>query len=199
VIMVLGVGVLVVSGNIFQSPDVRPVPFSKADGYAAQQKLYEIVLRDTRRSNRREPIGLSEREVNAFLSRHFEKESRIPLSDLTIRFDADQFMAQGRAPLRSLAQAGLLWYVLSYIPAGRLDQPVWVSLRGTISILTPALDIRQYAKVNVTEFALGRQPVNAYLAYVLTGSSGAGLLEWPVPDVVQSIEIHRGEAIIRTR
>jgi hypothetical protein len=197
--LVLGAGALFVSHNIFETPDIRPVSFSRDDGYAAQQKLYEIALRQAGRSNRRDPISLSEREVTAFLSRHLDKTSRVPLSDLTVRFDSDEFVAQGQASLRSLIQGGVFSYILSYIPDGRLDRPVWVSVRGTVSIETPALETRQYGKVSVSEFALGRQPVNAFLVYVLMGPSGSGLLEWVVPDVVQSIQIHRGQAIIRTR
>jgi len=197
--LVLGAGALFVSRNISESPEVRPVSFSRADGFAAQQKLYEIALRQAGRSNRRDPISLSEREVTAFLSRHLDKTSRVPLSDLTVRFDSDQFVAQGQAPLRSLIQGGLFSYVLPYIPDRRLDQPVWVSVRGTISIETPALETRQYAKVSVSRFTLGRQPVNAFLVYVLMGPSGSGLFEWPVPDIVQSIQIQRGQAVIRTR
>jgi hypothetical protein len=199
IVLVLGAGVLFISGNIFESPDVRPISFSRADGYAAQQKLYEIGLRQAGRSRRRDPISLSEREVSAFLSRHLDKTSRVPLSDLSVRFDADQFVAQGHARLGNLLQGGLLSYLLPYVPSNRLEQPVWVSVRGRISIETPALDTRPYGNVSLTEFALGRQPVNPYLVYVLMGPSGSGLFEWPVPDVVQSIQIKGGQAIIRTR
>ncbi len=191
-------GVLFLSASIFGTPDIHPVSFSKADGYAAQQKLYEVVLRQAGRSSRKEPITLTEREANAFLARHLAESGKIPLSALTIKFDRDSFLAQGQTPLRNLFQAPLAYFI-PYIPNKRLDQLVWVSVRGQIGIEVPAGGGARYAKVTVLEFMLGRQPVNAFLFYVLMGPSGGGLLHWAVPAAVESVQIEPGQAIIRTR
>jgi hypothetical protein len=191
-------GVLFLSASIFGTPDLHPVSFSKADGYAAQQKLYEVVLRQAGRSSRKEPITLTEREANAFLSRHLAEAARVPLSALTIKFDRDSFFAQGQTPLRNLFQTPLA-YLIPYIPDKRLDQPVWVSVRGQISIEAPAGGVTRYAKVSVLEFMLGRQPINTFLFSALMGPSGGGLLRWPVPAAVESVQIEQGQAIIRTR
>jgi hypothetical protein len=198
-VLVLAVGVLFISGNIFGSPDARPVTFSRADGYAAQQKLYEVVLRQAGRSSRKDPISLTEREASAFLSRHLAESARVPLSDLSVRFDPGRFTAQGQTPLRSLVQGPLFSYLVPYIPDTPLDQSVWVSIRGTINIETSATGTRRYGQVTVTRFVLGRQPVSPLLLYVMMGPSGAGLLQWPVPEVVESVQIQEGHAIIRTR
>ena len=199
VVLVLTVGALFVSGNIFRSPDGHPVSFSRADGYAAQQKLYEVVIRQAGRSSRKDPISLTEREASAFLSRHLAESARIPLSDLSVRFDPGEFVVQGQAPLRSLAQGPLLSYLGPYIPERPLDYPVWVSIRGRINIETSSVGTKRYATVTVTRFVLGRQPLGTVLLYVMLGPSGAGLLEWPVPEVVESVQIQAGRAIIRTR
>ena len=198
-VLVVAGGVLFLSINVFGSPDVRPVPFSRADGYAAQQKLYEVVLRQAGRSSRKDPITLTEREVNAFLSRHLAEVAGVPLSPLTVRFDKDHFFAQGRTPLRNLFQGPPFVYLIPYIPDKRLDQPVWVSIGAQISIDAPAGGATGYGKVTVTEFLLGRQPVSSFLLYVMLGPSGAGLFRWPVPGVVESVRIQEGWAIIRTR
>ena len=195
VVLVLAVlavtgGVLFLSVNVLGSPDVRPVSFSRADGYAAQQKLYELVLRQAGHSSRRDPITLTEREVNAFLSRHLAEAAGVPLSPLTVRLDKDHLFAQGQTPLRNLFQGPPFAYLMPYIPDKRLDQPVWVS---------PAAGATGYGKVTVTEFVLGRQPVSSFLLYVMLGPSGAGLFRWPVPGVVESVQIQSGQAIIRTR
>jgi hypothetical protein len=197
-LVVIG-GVLFLSASIFATPDVHTVSFSKADGYAAQQKLYEVALRDAGRSSRKEPIILTEREANAFVSRHLAEGAGVRLSPLTVRFDRGYFFAQGQAPLRNLFQAPVLVYLIPYIPDKRLDQPVWVSVRGQISIEGPSRGGGRYAKVAVAEFMLGRQPINSFLFYAVTGPSGGGLLRWPVPGVVESVQIEQGQAIIRTR
>ena len=198
-VLVVTGGVLFVSANILRSPDVRPVSFSRADGYAAQQKLYELVLRQAGRSGRRDPITLTEREVNAFLSRHLAEVAGVPLSPLTVRLDGDHLFAQGQMALRNLFQGPPFAYLLPYIPDKRLDQPVWVSVRARISIDAAAGAATGYGTVTVTEFVLGRQPINSFLLYVMLGPSGAGLFRWPVPGVVESIQIQSGQAIIRTR
>ncbi len=198
-VLVVTGGVLFLSANILRSPDVRPVSFSRADGYAAQQKLYELVLRQAGRSGRRDPITLTEREVNAFLSRHLAEVAGVPLSPLTVRLDEDHLFAQGQTALRNLFQGPPFAYLLPYIPDRRLDQPVWVSVRARISIDAPAGAATGYGTVTVTEFVLGRQPLNGFLLYVMLGPSGAGLFRWPVPGVVESIRIQSGQAIIRAR
>jgi len=198
-VLVVTGGVLFLSVNILRSPDVQPVSFSRADGYAAQQKLYELVLRQAGRSGRRDPITLTEREVNAFLSRHLAEVAGVPLSPLTVRLDEDHLFAQGQTALRNLFQGPPFAYLLPYIPDRRLDQPVWVSVRARISIDAAAGAATGYGTVTVTEFVLGRQPLNSFLLYVMLGPSGAGLFRWPVPGVVESIRIQSGQAIIRTR
>ena len=198
-VLVVTGGVLFLSVNILRSPDVQPVSFSRADGYAAQQKLYELVLRQAGRSGRRDPITLTEREVNAFLSRHLADVAGVPLSPLTVRLDEDHLFAQGQTALRNLFQGPPFAYLLPYIPDRRLDQPVWVSVRARISIDAAAGAATGYGTVTVTEFVLGRQPINSFLLYVMLGPSGAGLFRWPVPGVVESIQIQSGQAIIRTR
>ena len=80
VLLALVAGGLFLSINIFGTPDVRPVSFSKVDGYSAQQKLFEVVLRQSGRSARKDPISLNEREANAFLSRHVAESAGVPLS-----------------------------------------------------------------------------------------------------------------------
>ena len=198
-VLVLMAGVLFFSSNIFESPDARPVSFSRADGYAAQQKLYEVILRQAGRSSHKDPISLTEREASAFLSRHLAETARVPLSDLTVRFDPDEFIAQGKTPLRNLVQGPPFSYLIPYLPDKRLDHTVWISLRGRITIETSSGGARRYGKVTVTRFTMGRQPVSAFLLYVTMGPSGAGLLEWPVPGVVESVQIQKGQAVIRTR
>jgi hypothetical protein len=197
-VLIIAAGVLFVSGNIFLSPDTRPISFSRADGYAAQQKLYEVILRQEGRSSRKNPISLTEPEASAFLSRHLAETARVPVSDLTVRFETDEFVAQGRTLLRSLVQGPFFSYLLPYVPDKQLDQTIWITIRGRVTIDTEMLGTKRYGKVTVTQLTLGRQPVGALLLYVTMGPSRAGLLEWPVPAVVEGVQIQKGLLVIRT-
>jgi hypothetical protein len=73
---------------------------------------------------------------------------------------------------------------------------VWVTVRATVRVEGQA---SRYGTVSVTQFELGRQHVSSYLLYVMMGPSGRGVFRWPVPSVVDSIQIEEGQAIIRTR
>src|SRR5262245_13567416 len=140
VLLVGGLALLVVAGgafflssNIFATPQVAPVAFSKSDGYAAQQKLYEIVQRQTGRSSRKDPISLTEAEANAFLSRHLD-EGTIPLSPIVVRFKGDEFVVQGQTALRNLVQSPPLSWAVPYLPSRYVNRRVWVSVEGRITI-----------------------------------------------------------------
>jgi hypothetical protein len=199
VLVVVAVGVFLISGNLLGSPAVSPISFSKADGYAAQQKLYEVALRQAGRSTRKDPISLTEREASAFLSRHLTDEDRALVSDVTVRFDSDQFVAQAQLPLRALLRGPIFSSLAPYITNTRFDRAVWVSVRGRITIDESGIGGKRHGGVQVTEFTLGRQSISPLLLYVVTGPSGGGWLEWQVPSVVESIRIEGGRAIIRTR
>src|SRR5687767_753529 len=85
VILVLGLGIFLLSTTIFSAPETRPIQFTKNDGYAAQQKLFEVASRQAGRSRRRDPITLTEPEANAFISRHLD-QSGLPVTPLVVRF-----------------------------------------------------------------------------------------------------------------
>jgi len=193
------VGGVLLSVNIFSTPDIRPVPFSRGDGYSAQQKLYEVTLRQAGRSSRKDPIVLSEQEANAFLARHLAEGAGVPVSPLIVRFSGGQVFVQGQTPLKNLFQGPPFPQLLAYLPDTRLSQPVWVTVRGRIDLETSAPGATRHCSLTLTELALGRQPLSSFLLYVMMGPSGAGLFRWPVPAVVTSIQIQEGELVIRTR
>ena len=198
-VLVLAGGALFLSFSFSAAPDVRLVPFSREDGYTAQQKLYEVVLRQSGRSSRTDPVVLSEREANAFLSRHLAETEGLPLSPLVVRFERGLVFAQGQTLLRNLFRGPAFTQLLSYVPDKRLDQPVWVTVRARISVEDSIGNANRYGTVSVTELELGRQRVSSFLLYVMMGPSGAGLFRWRVPAVVEDIQIEEGKATIQTR
>ena len=197
-LLVLAGSAVFLSSNIFGTPEVPPVAFSKSDGYSAQQKLYEIVQRQARRSSRKDPISLTEAEANAFLSRHLD-EGAVPLSPIVVRFKADEFVVQGQTAARNLVQNPPFSWVLPYLPGRYLDRPVWVSVEGRITIAGSGESTGRSADVSLNDFALGRQPISPFFLYSLMGPSGGGLFHFRVPGVVESIDVQGGRLVIRTR
>ncbi len=196
IVVVVTLGIIFLSTNIFSPPDVRQVAFTRGDGYAAQQKLYEIVLRQSGQSSRRDPIAISEAEANAFLSRHLE-QSGLPLSPIIVRFTRGQLVIQGRTALRNLIKGPPFAQILPYVSDRRLEEPVWVTVRGNIRV--EGTGNSRQGTLDVAEFALGKQPLGSSLLWLLLGPSGGGVLTWHVPASVDDVRIGDGQLHVATR
>ncbi len=202
-IVVLGVaaaGALFFSANIVADPEIRVPQITSSDGYRAQQKLYELVLRDDRRSSRIDPIVFTERELNAFLSRHLVDAADLPFSPISVVLLSDNTIEfRGRTALRNLLQGIPASLVASFIPKGRIDQPVWVRVRGEIRLERGTVRRgREYGRFDVSEFALGTQPIGAWILTVMLGQAQQHVLRWPIPSVVRSITVEEGHLVVRT-
>ncbi len=200
VVLLAAAGILFLSANIYGVPEAVVTEFTRSDGYAAQQKIFEVLQRESGRSSRKDPIVLSDREVTAFLSNHLAKSAGLPLSPLSVRFSRGETLVQGRTPLRKLLQGPPFAQLLPYIPDQRLDRPVWVTLRGRLSVDSSiGSGSARYGKVSLTGFSLGKQPVSSWLLTLMMGPSSTYLLRWQVPPIVESIDIEEGQVVIRTR
>jgi hypothetical protein len=196
VIAVVGLGALFLSTNVFSAPDVQPVSFTKNDGYSAQQKLFEVASRQAGRSSRRDPITITEPEANAFLSKHLD-QSGLPLSPIVVRFTRGEILAQGQTAFRNLLTGPPFRQIAPYLSNKRLDEPVWVTVGGRIKI--EGTGKSRKGSVEITQFALGKQPLGSILLLVLMGPSGGGLLQWPVPAVVDEVRVGEAQLSITTR
>lgn len=203
IILVVGVvaGAFVfLSGNVLEIPDVKAPQLSRSDGHSAQQKLFEIVSRQAGRSSRRDPVVLTEREINSFLAYHLADSARIPLDPIITRLTRGSFEVQGKTELRNLVQAAPLAQLMPYLPTARLDAPVWVTVRGTVAVEPASSGSRRMvARVRFNSLTLGKQPLSASLLTLLLGRTGSRLTEFPIPSNVDSIQIEDGRAIVRTR
>jgi hypothetical protein len=196
IILVVGLGGIFLSTNMFSPPVVGPVPFTKNDGYTAQQKLFEVAARQSGRSSRRDPLTITEPEVNAFLSRHLD-QAGLPLSPMVVRFAKGEIVAQGQTAFRNVLKGPPFAQIVPYISSKRLDEPVWVTVGGRIK--TEGTGNNRRGRVEVTQFALGTQPLGSILLLLLMGPSGGGLLQWPVPAVVDEVRVGEGQLTITTR
>ena len=197
---VAAAGAVFFSVNIFDEPEVQIQPFTTADGYRAQQKLYEIVLRDSERSGRADPIVFTERELNAFLSRHLIDAAGLSFSPISVALLPDKTIEfRGRTALRNLMQGIPFAQLAPYLPRGRTDQPVWVRVRGQLRLeRATILRDRQFGRFEIAEFALGTQPIGAWILKFMLGQAGRYLFLYPVLKVVQDIAVHDGRLVICT-
>jgi len=188
------------SGNIFEAPRFEALDWSTANALTARDKLQEIVRRDTGQSRRQDPIILTEREVNALVARHLAETAGLRFHPFAMRLAQGQFLLQGRTVLRSLLQGPPFAQLAAYLPASQLDRPIWITVRGYIAVQPGEPGRRPgQARVVLTEFNLGMQPVGNRPFFAVMGSAGAGLLKWQVPGTLRDVDIEDRRVVIRAR
>jgi hypothetical protein len=193
-------GFFVLSGNIFEEPRVEVLDWSRADASAVRSKLYEIVQRDAGQSGRQDPIVLSERDLNAWMARHLAETAGLRFDPFALRLTQGQFVLQGRTILRNLLQGPPFAQLVPFIPAAQLNRPLWITVHGYVSVQPGGPGGKPgRARVTLTEFDLGKQPVGNWPFSVVMGPAGWGLLSWPVPGVVRDIDIEDKRIVIQTR
>jgi hypothetical protein len=193
-------GFFFLSGNIFAEPHFEALDWSRSDASAARSTLREIILRDAGQSGRQDPVLLSEREINALVARHLAETAGLRFDPFAIRLVQGQFLLQGRTLLRSLLQGPPFAQLAAYLPASQLDRPIWITVRGYIAVQPGEPGGKPgRARVVLTEFNLGRQPVGSWPFSAVMGSAGLGLLKWPVPGAVRDVDIEDRRVVIRTR
>jgi hypothetical protein len=193
-------GFFVLSGNIFEEPRLEVLDWSPADASGTRSKLHEIVQRDTGQSGRQDPIILSERETNAWLARHLAETAGLRFEPFTVRLTQGQFVIQGRTVLRSLLQGPPFAQLVPYLPASQLNRPMWITVRGHVSVQPGEPGGKPgRARVILTEFNLGKQPVGHWPFSVVMGPAGLGLFSWPVPGTLRDIDIEDRRVVIQTR
>jgi hypothetical protein len=193
-------GFLLLSGNIFEEPKFDALEWSRADASSARSRLAEIVQREAGHSGRQDPIFLSEREVNALVARHLAETVGLRFDPFAIKLVQGQFVLQGRTVVGNLLQGPPFAQLAPRLPAAQLNRPIWITARGYVAMEPGAPGGRPgRARVMLTEFTVGRQPVGTWPFSILMGPAGSGLLKWPVPGTVRDIEIEDRRVVIRTR
>ena len=196
----VGGGFLFLSGNIFEEPHFEALDWSRADASAARYRLSEVIQRDTGQSGGQDPIVLTERETNALVARHLSETAGLRFDPFATRLTPGQFFLQGRTVLRSLLQGPPFAQLAAYLPAAQLDRPIWISVRCYIALQPGEPGGKPgRARVMLTEFTLGRQPVGNWPFSVTMGPAGSRLLRWPVPGAVRDIDFEDRRVVIRTR
>jgi hypothetical protein len=190
-VLVGGAAALFMGGAMFATPKIFPQTYTGSDAYRVQDKLFELVLRESGRSSRQDPIVLTDQELSAFLATYLERAEAIPLSPLMVRLHPATVEIQGRTALRNLFKGFPAYFLPKYLPASTMDRPVWVTVRGSIGVDRERAG--KYGRLEVKEFSLGNQDVGPWLVSLLVGRER---LRWQMPAVVETIQVQDGRIVI---
>jgi hypothetical protein len=179
-------------------PDIAAPPTTAADGQRAQQKIFDVMRRAG--GGRPHTVTLSEREVNAFLSRHLGDAADLPLRNVAVRLPADAHAdLAGQVPLRQLLGEGPAGVVGAVVPGSWLDHRVWLSLHARVTLeSSETRRDRRYLRLDVERFWLGRLRLPAVLLRLLLDPTALRLLRWPMPDAIEGLRIEPGRLVIQT-
>lgn len=178
--------------RMLAEPDVEaPVP-TAADGARAQRKLLEL----GRRAKRAETIVLTETEVNALLARHVVQARGVRLASPSVELiGEDRFVVYARSSLRQLFDEVAVGAVADVLPAGWQTRPVWLRVGARLRVESgPPRRLR----VDVDEFAVGRQRLPRQALRLLVDPAAVGLLHWTLPDHVERVGIEPDRVVIGT-
>ena len=185
--------------QVARAPDIAAPPTTAADGQRAQQKIFDVIRRA--HSGRPTTVTLTDREVNAFLSRHLVGAAELPLKNLAVRLPSDgQAEIAGQIPMRVLLGESVASTIGGLIPASWLDPTVWLSLRTRVTLESggDARRERRHLRLDVERFWLGRLPLPSFMLRVLLDPLALRLLRWPMPDAIDGLRIEPGRLIIQT-
>jgi hypothetical protein len=168
--------------------DDRPTP-TAADASRAQQKIFSLARR------RGQTVTLSEAEVNAFLASQLRGPDPARLSKVDVRLlGDDRAEVAAVVPLGAVLEEIGLESVAGVLPAGWRARPV--HLRADIRL---AVDMApRQARLDVDEFAIGRQRLPAVALRVLVDPPMLHALRWRLPEHVDRVAIEPGRVLIRT-
>jgi hypothetical protein len=177
---------------MLEQPEVSMPASTAADGARAQHKLFGLA-RPTRRA---ETVTLSEAEVNALLAHHLLQARGVRLVTPSARLvGGDRLVLNARSPLRQLFDEASLGPLADVLPARWQGQPVWLHIGAQVRVDGGP---RHQLKMDIDEFAVGRQRLPVPLLRLLVDPASVGLLQWALPDHIERVGVEPGRVVIQT-
>jgi hypothetical protein len=189
--LLLGAGMCVWgTSRALQDPTI-PVAATttEEDAARAQQKLFRLFR------GAREPVVLSEPELNAFLSRNVDvrdwpfEQSRVSLKD------GGLVEISGSVPLRRLVAESPVPFVAELLPSEWLTRSVWLRVG---SHATFEREPRSQLRLDVQRLTVGRQRVPTVALRMLFDPASLRFVRVSLPDSVADVRIETGRAVIRS-
>ena len=178
--------------RMLAQPDVTVPTTTAADGARAQRKLFDLA----RQARRGETVVLTEAELNALLARHLVQARGVRLASPSVQLiGGDRFVLRAQSPLRQLFDEASLGGVADVMPARWQARPVWLRMGARVRLEEGP---RRQLRVDVDEFAVGRQRLPAPAVRLLLDPASVGLLQWPLPEHIEHVGIEPDRVVIQT-
>ncbi len=203
VAILVGLGIIIGAGiifstSIFNLPEKIPTSdWTVADGQRAQQKIFELLRREAGKSSRTDPLFFTEKELNAFLTRHLDEAEGMPFSPLVVKLNPGVAVIQGKTQLKALLRGFPFNYMAQFLPTSQVDRPVWVVIQGRVRLEHGRMrKEREFLRIEPTTFQIGDLEAGTwFLSWML----GPRLLRWPVPRVIEEVVVEEGRVMVRTQ
>ena len=184
--------------GLFDRPAATFEVGTPAEGHRAQQKVFELASGITSRRDPRGAVTLSERELNALLTRHLDAE--LPLADGGVHLVGDGVVEiAGRLPLHSLLGDSVS-SLARMLPARWAGQPVWLRVRGHVRLESGAArgDVRRL-RLDPEAVWLGSRRAPTIVLALLPAGPVARATRWPAPAWIEAVVIEPGRLTIVRR
>ena len=177
------------TSRALRTPAVHAVPTTAEDAARAQQKLFRVA-----KGGARDPVVVSEAEINAFVSRNVDRGD-LPFDDpLILLHDGDGVQIVGQLPLGRLLAESPLGILSGFLPERWSSRPVWIQLETRAEFERAP---RRQLRLDVRRVAVGQQRLPAIALRVLFEPARLRFIRVPLPDAVADVRIQNGRAIIR--
>jgi hypothetical protein len=171
-----------------QEPAVPSPSTTEEDAARAQQKLFRI-FRGTR-----EPVILTEAELNAFLTRNADlREWPFERSILLLR-DRGVVEILGAVPLRRLIAESPVPFLTDVVPSPWLARMVWFRIGSHVRF---EREPRRQLHLEVAELTIGRQRVPTLALRILFDPASLRFVRVALPDTVADIRVEAGRAVVQ--
>jgi hypothetical protein len=177
------------TSRALQDPGISPVRPTAEDAARAQQKLFRLI-----RGAARDPVVVSEAEVNAFVSRNVDSRD-LPFDDpLIFLRDGDVVEIVGQIPLGRLLAESPFGLVGGLLPERWSARPVWLKVTSRAKL---EREPRPHLRLEPRRVTVGQQRVPAVVLRILFEPGRLRFVRVPLPDSAADVRIQSGRAVIR--
>jgi hypothetical protein len=177
------------TSRALRDPGVRSIRSTAEDAARAQQKLFRLV-----RGSARDPVVLSEAEVNAFVSRNVDLRD-LPFDEpLVFLREGDVVEIVGQIPLGRLLAESPVWPVSGLLPERWSGWPVWLQVTSRVTF---EREPRPRLRLDPRRVTVGQQRVPAVALRILVEPARLRFVRITLPDSVADVRTQSGRVVIR--
>lgn len=177
------------ASRAFQDPVVSLVSSTPDHAASAQQKLFRLL-----RGAARDPVILSEAEVNAFISRNVDPRD-LPLDHPTVFLRPDDVVELvGQVSIARLLGESPAAILGAVLPSDWLTRRLWLEVAAHAEF---EHEPRTQLRLAIRRVTLGRQSLPTVALRVLFEPASLRFVRVPLPATVAGVRIESGRAVIQ--